>query len=67
MVEDVGAVEVGEVEIDVAILVVVGGDDALGEGFFIDAGCVRDVFEGPVPRLRNNWLGAFSLPINRSR
>ena len=43
--KEVLGVQVGHVEIDISIVVVVGGDNALGKWHPVDAGAMENVFE----------------------
>jgi len=58
-IEEVGAVEVGDVEVWEAVVVEVGGGDGLAEGDAVDAGGVGDVFEGAVAAIVKELCGGF--------
>src|SRR5579863_3944760 len=66
MVKKVPAVEVRNIEIRVAVVVVVAGDDPFGEGDLINARCLRNVLKGPVAFVQKELACPFSLPTNKS-
>ena len=61
-VEEVGAVEVGDVEVSEAVVVVIGGGDSFAEGDLVNAGSMGDVFKCAVAAIvkelgRSSFVG----------
>src|SRR5271156_4867467 len=59
VVKKIVAVQIGDVEINVAVTVVISGDHALGEGHAINSGGMGDVFERAIAVVVKQLCGAF--------
>ena len=57
VIKKIVAVEIGNVKIDIAVVIVIGRNDALGESGAIDAGGMRDVFERAVAFVAEEMAG----------